>query len=394
MGTMFSMGLTLQIFGVFVEPVAESLGASIAVMGLAPVLWQCVNGVGSAILGRLLGRVSIRAVMISGAGLLATGLVLLSRVETLLAASFVLGGIVSVGSVMVGSLPGATLATNWFVERRGRALGIIAAGSTGSGMLFPPLAAWLIGLYGWRHAFLLLGVGVAGVAIPSFLALVVDRPEAVGESPDGRSPAPDATPAAPPASLSEILANRNFWLIGLTFGLLFSASLLPVLFTIPYAKQIGFSLQGAAWIMAARSAAAICGKIAITSLSDRLGRRPLLWGVIASQFVLWLVLVETQSFERFTVACVLIGFVAAAFPLQNALVGATFGRESFPRAMGLLYVVELPFQLLSAPIGGFIYDTTGDYAAPFRYFLPVFLVAALLLVFVKDPSPAQRAPPR
>ena len=69
-----------------------------------------------------------------------------------------------------------------------------------------------------------------------------------------------------------------------------------MLFTVPYARQIGFTLQGAAWIMAARAGAAIFGKIAISSMSDRLGRRPVLWLVIASQFVLWLVLVESQSF--------------------------------------------------------------------------------------------------
>ena len=115
--------------------------------------------------------------------------------------------------------------------------------------------------------------------------------------------------------------------------------------------------------------------------------------MIAARFVLWLILVETQSFERFGVVCVALGFVAAAFPLQNALVGATFGRESFPRAIGMLFLVELPFQLLNASVGGFIYDTTGDYAAPFRYFLPVFLVAALSLVFVKDRWPDDGGPP-
>ena len=131
--------------------------------------------------------------------------------------------------------------------------------------------------------------------------------------------------------------------VGLSFGILFSASLPPVLFTIRYAKQIGLSLQRAA--------------------------------------------------EPFTVVYIALGFVASVFPLPNALVGATFGRQSFPRAMGLLYVVELPFQLLSAPVGGFVSDPTGDCAAPFRYSLPVFLVAALLLVFVKDGPAQEGAPP-
>ena len=136
--------------------------------------------------------------------------------------------------------------------------------------------------------------------------------------------------------------------------------------------------------MSARSLAAIFGKVVISSASDRFGRRPVVWAVIAAQIVLWLVLVETRSFGVFAGVCIALGFVAAAFPLQNALVGASFGRESFPRAMGMLYVVQLPFQLLSAPLGGYLRDATGDYGAPFRYFLPVFVIAAVLLFFVKD----------
>jgi len=49
-----------------------------------------------------------------------------------------------------------------------------------------------------------------------------------------------------------------------------------------------------------------------------------------------------------------------------------------------LYTVELPFQLLAAPVAGYLYDSTGDYAAAFRSFMPAFLVAGFILLFVRD----------
>jgi len=393
LGNVIAVGATLNIYGVFVNPVAESLGASIAVMGLAPTIWQCVTGLGAPIVGRLAGRVALRSLMLTGAVALALGLILLSRVESLWQASLLLAGLVAVGSSLLGLVPTATLVTNWYVERRGFALGMVAAGATGSGMLLPPLAAWLVGEYGWRQAFLILGIGVATVTLPCLLALIVDKPEDVGETPDGIAPAAEAEALKAPLPMRAILAERNFWLIALAFGPLFAASLMPVLFTVPYAVQIGLTLQGGAWIMSARSGAAIVGKIAISALSDRLGRRPVVWGVIAAQFLLWSALVETRDFGIFAALSIAMGFVASALPLQNALVGATFGRESFPRAMGLLVAVELPFQLLTAPVAGAIVDATGDYAAAFRAFMPVFLLSAILLAFVKDrpvaSSPAQ-----
>lgn len=386
LGNIVGVGFTLHLFGVFVQPVAEGLSAAMAVMGLAPVMWQCVNGLLNPVLGRILGPVPIRTVMVVGAALLAAGLVLLSRAETLLEAGFIYGGVISIGSVMVGTLPALTLVSNWYEERRGRALGIVSAGTTASGLLLPPLAAWLIGLYGWRQAFLVLGVGAAAISIPFLLAFVVDRPEQVGEAPDGRAAVANSSQdiATPPVDMREIVADPNFWWIGLTFGLLFAAGLVPVLFTVPYAMQIGLTLQDGAWVMSARAAAAVVGRIAITGLSDRIGRRAVLWGVIAAQIVLWNVLVGSRSTAMFVFASVAIGFTGAAFALQAALVGAAFGRKSFSRAMGLLYTVELPFQLLAAPVAGYLYDSTGDYAAAFRSFMPAFLVAGLVLLFVRD----------
>ena len=392
LGNVVGVGFTLHLFGVFVQPVAQGLGATMAVMGLAPVLWQCVNGLFNPILGRMLGPVPIRTAMVVGAALLSAGLVMLSRAETLLEAGLIYGCLISIGSVLVGTLPAMTLVSNWFHERRGRALGIVSAGTIASGLLLPPLAAGLIGRYGWRQAFLILGLGAAAISIPFLLAFVVDRPEQVGEAPDGRPAVEESSREIPPppAEMREILGDRNFWLIGLTFGLLFAAGLVPVLFTVPYAMQTGLTLQDGAWVMSARAAAAVVGRIAITGLSDRLGQRTVLWGVIAAQILLWNLLVGAESVSLFIFASIAIGFTGAAFALQAALVSAAFGRESFSRAMGLLYTAELPFQLLAAPIAGYLYDSTGDYAVAFRSVMPVFFVAAIVLFFVRDGTEKKR----
>ncbi len=385
-GNAAGLGLTLHVFGVFVEPVAKSLGATMAVMALAPVLWQCINGLLNIPLGRLLGSVSIRNVMALGAVLLGGGLALLSRAGTLVEAGLVYALFVSIGSIMVGTLPAMTLVTNWYDERRGRALGIVSAGTIASGLVFPPLAAWLIGRFGWQQAFVLLGLGTLVLVMPILLAFVIDRPEQVGERPDGRLALDESDPIveAAPVEMGRVLRDRSFWLIAVTFGLLFAAGLVSVLFTVPFAQQIGLDLQQAAWLMSARSGAGLVGRIMLTALSDRVGRRPVLWGVVGSQILLWSLLIRTTDAWAFVLVSIAIGFTTAAFPLRAALVGAAFGRASFSRAMGLIFLAELPFQLIAAPLAGYVYDTTGDYATAFSAFLPVFFVAGILLLFIRD----------
>ena len=76
----------------------------------------------------------------------------------------------------------------------GLALGLSASGASFGNFAIPPLAAGLIGLYGWRDAYLLLGLGSAAILTVCALFMVRD-PEARGLYPDGIAPA-DVSPAA------------------------------------------------------------------------------------------------------------------------------------------------------------------------------------------------------
>ena len=84
-----------------------------------------------------------------------------------------------------------------------------------------------------------------------------------------------------------------------------------------------------------------------------------------------------------------VGFAGAAMlPLKGALLAQVFGREAFGSVFGLVQLIALPFQLVTLPLAGFVYDTTSDWANVFRLTIPMFLAAAVLLGFV---APAIRA---
>jgi len=202
-------------------------------------------------------------------------------------------------------------------------------------------------------------------------------------------PSKGAAAAESPDTTTELVRNPMLWLVGIMFGLQFSAGSLSVVFTVPYAEQLGLGLVAGASVLSLRSWFGALGKVVLGNLSDHLGVRRVIFGVYVVEILLTLLLIQTRDPLLFSIFGLGLGFVGAAMlPLKGALVGALFGRATFASAFGLLQTVALPFGLLIVPLGGYVYDRTGDYAMVFGGMIPLFGLAAVLLLFVKLPENA------
>lgn len=394
-GSLAAVGLTLYLFGVFQDAMVAAFGTSVSVFAWASPVFIAISGVLSPFVGRSLatrGRPgwSIRSVMMTGAAGIGVGLVLVSRAESLSTAALAYALLVAPGTVLLGPLLGQAMVTNWFEASRGRALGIVSAGTTVGGVLVPPLAALLIDVLGWRDALAVLGLLSLGVALPAVAMLVTTSPEDVGLHPDGleiRTLTPSDGKPTPPRSASALLRSPDLWITGVIFGLLFCAGTISTVFTIPYATELGLPLVGGALIVSMRAGSAAIGKIVLGSLADRYGIRLVLYGIVVVEIVLMGLLIQTRQPTLFIILGVGLGFVGgAALPLKAALTGQLFGREAFGSAMGLLSPIGVPFQLFMLPFAGYVYDRFGSYAYVFGCTLPLFLLAGLLIGFVKLPD--------
>jgi MFS family permease len=394
-GSFFSVGFSIYLFGAFQNAMIETFGTSVATFSLASSIFTAVSGTLSPFVGRSIvtrGRpgLSIRAVMLAGSVSIGVGLLTISRMETIGLAALAWGLLVAPGTILLGPLVTQAMATNWFDATRGQAPGIVAAGTTVAGGVIPTLAAILIESMGWRDAMATLGLLMLAIPLPLVALFARSTPEEVGEQPDGAPVVAGETPAAGevPLSTSQLLRNRYLWIVGVMFGLQFSAGTISVMFTIPYAQQLELSLVASAAVLSFRSWFAALGKILLGRLSDRVGVRRVFFGVLAVEIIFTLLLIQAREPVFFAIVGIGLGFVGgAALPLKGALVGELFGRASFASAFGLLQTVGVPFQLLLIPLGGYIRDVTGSYSAVFAATIPLFILAAFLLLFVK-PEPA------
>jgi MFS family permease len=119
----------------------------------------------------------------------------------------------------------------WFVRRRGLAMGVAGVGVAIANTVFPIAVSWAATAHGWRAAYYAMGLLTLCVMLPVGAACYRQRPELYGLRPDGRElPGESAGPLVEEHwTREEALRTPTFWVFalgdfmtaGLGTGLLF-----------------------------------------------------------------------------------------------------------------------------------------------------------------------------
>ena len=152
-----SGAITLSTFGNFVDPVSMDFGVPRASVGLGMSIAFLVMGMLGPFAGAWLDRGWARSMMAGGSLIAGTGLILLSQATTLRQAAILFCGVVGIGAALFGIMPSMALTSNWFIKRRGLAIGIAVAGATIASYVAPATAQYFIDVYGWRTAVMVFG---------------------------------------------------------------------------------------------------------------------------------------------------------------------------------------------------------------------------------------------
>jgi MFS family permease len=90
----------------------------------------------------------------------------------------------------------------------------MALGFAASMAVHPPLGQFLIAQFGWRWAWVILGLATWLLLLPPVLLLAIDKPEDRGLRPDGEAPASgEPAPAIDGLDLRAALATPTFYLL-------------------------------------------------------------------------------------------------------------------------------------------------------------------------------------
>src|SRR5204862_5445481 len=135
-----------------------------------------VSAILSPVLGRMMDRVGPRAVMELGVGLMAIGLLLAPLTSEPWHLYLTLGVLVGGRSVCLGYSGQSLFLPNWFVRRRGLAVGIAFAGVGIGSVTLLPWVQHMIEATGWRTARTAMGPLVL-IALAPINLLLPKRPE-------------------------------------------------------------------------------------------------------------------------------------------------------------------------------------------------------------------------
>ena len=383
-------GLLIYSFGIIILPLQTEFDASRQSLMFATVLLSLATNIISPFAGIRVDKAGVQRLMMLGAGLLAAGFIVLSQIRATWQLLAVFALLMPGANLLLGQMSSSALMTRWFTRLRGRALGLSAMGTSIGGFLFPPLLAGLATQYGWRSTYLAVGIGVALIAMPLIWTVVRDRPEQVGQRPDGDPPLPPGESA--PARVSrwntrQILSAPMFWQIGIVMGIVLAVYMSLLANLVPHATDQGIAPTQASLLISLLAVLAIGGKLGFGLLADRVDLRLALWTAMALMGAGLGILLVATSFIGILLACLPLGIASGGLlPIWGALVAKGFGPDDYGRALGWINPVMMPFTFTGPPATGRVYDLTGNYDWAFIAFLVALGIAALLLMTLKLPS--------
>lgn len=395
--SLYLAGTYFYGFSAFINPLKQTFGWSTTQVSLAFSLRSAETGPIAPLAGYLVDRFGARPAAIVGAGVMGLGFLLLSFMNSL-ATFYLTYLVVALGaSVCAGVMP-MTNISNWFISKRGRAMGLYTAGAGASGLLVP-VVTWLLGSYHWRTVLIMMAVGMWVIGLPLGLVLR-HRPEMYGLQPDGEEWSVEeqayvALEEVEGLTTRQALRERSFWLLSVIFLLSFAPLNAVAIFLIPYLAD-PIEEQGLALVGAMAGAAvtimtltSLIGRFGFGWLADFREPRYILMVLFAFQAAGLVVLAYVQSVWHlipfFMLFAPAYGGVIAVRPVVLA---EYFGRRSIGMIQGVSMAMMTAGGVLTPILVGSLKDTTGGYQSAFFALALATLAGIPLLLLCRPPARA------
>lgn len=353
MGAMFT-------YGVFFREFQSEFGWSRAAISGASSLSLLVMGAVGILAGRLNDKIGPRALIVACGISLGLGYLLMSRVQVLWQLYVLYGVLVSIG-FSTNDVVTLSTVTRWFVRRRGMMSGIVKAG-TGCGQLIVPLVATaLIGDYGWRNAYIIIGT-VALVTLVSVAQIQRRDPQGMGLVPDnGSAEQCDAKEGSTEqgVTLRAAATTRQFWTMCMAEFSAFFCLATIIVHIVPHGMDLGLPPATAAGVLSTIGGVSMLGHIVMGTVNDRIGgKRALISCFIVLLFgLIWLQMAK-EAWMLFLFAAIYGVAHGGLLTVVSPMVAELFDTGSH----GVLFAAVLLIGMIGGAIGpllaGHSFDVT------------------------------------
>ncbi len=390
-----AVGMANYVVGSFLIPMTEEFGWSRAEFTASRSIGQIVFAATGFVIGSSIDRYGGRPFIVGGALLLSCSLYYLGSIDTLTEWLLVNGLMLTVGAAMIGNLVVNVTLGKWFVERRGRAVALAGMGISLAGILLPPVATYMVDVFGWRESWRLLGIGALLITLPAAL-LVRRRPEDYGLHPDGHSEEDVSAGMGEAAkqdfersmTRAQAMRTSSFYFLVLAFGLFQISITVMLTQTIPLMTDANYSRLVASSMISLASVPAFLSKPLWGVLIDRYSPRKLaaMGAAVTGSAVVLIVVSVSQQMDILVYASFLLMGLGwgGLLPLQEVIWASFFGR----RYLGSVRSTAMPFTFGMSAVGpvlvAYYYDFAGNYDLALLIIASCNLASAVMLYRLRE----------
>ncbi len=418
-GVAFLIGVTESsafqaILAIFMKPMVSEFGWSRAAVTGSIALGSICAGIISPFVGPILDRHGPKVVAFWGILVLSLGLIGMTFINRIwqFYLFFGTGRMIAMGLL---TLVISVSISNWFVRKRGRAMGIAWLGSRFGSALLPVLVQYFILALGWRLAWSTMGVTVFLFSgIPALLFLR-RRPEDMGLLPDGEVEYPTEAEEVECFSesghavsghgyetaltRSQAIRTPVFWLLVSVHSLILFIQAGINFHIYPFLTDQGVHPMTAVVVLTMINLSGAFGSVGWGIFAEKIRIQTLLAvnvfvNGLAFLAIYRFVLLSVSDSWEIGVLFLLVALHGVTFggrmPLLNVIWGDFFGR----RTLGSIMSLSSPFGLTANAIGplfaAFFFDIYGSYTFPFYFFIVCFALTGGLCLLMKPPAKRER----
>ncbi len=320
----------------------QAMGFPEQYIGVAGTMCTLVSGLVGPVVGRLISKRGVKLTFLMGSAMVVfSSLALAFLPQSALSFLLLYGLVVGAGMGFAGLVPVQSAINDWFDKKKSFAMAIVLTAGSVGGFVAPQLVERLLAAgdwtWGWRYV-----AAMAALSLVVSLVLIVDRPEELGQYPDGLPPAESGPKDAGAAAPEGPIDRRAFGLILFNYASRTYIYYSIMAYLVIYLRHKGFSSAYGANCIALISLFSLGGRLLMGVIPEKrvpahvtLGFGNILVGVGGGLICLF----DTSLPVRAGAAAfgLGVGFVTVALPLT---VSRTFGQKRFAVVNGKLSLIN------------------------------------------------------
>jgi MFS family permease len=386
-------------YGLFLPAMSETFHWSRSALSGPYVLFFIIGGLLGPVAGLTIARFGPRKNIIGFNLVAALGLLGLSQVNAIWHVYLFFGIMAGLGIAFGEFIPITTVINNWFVRRRSMAMGLFLASGGVGGFVFPPLISKLITGFGWRWAWVYLAGQHLLLTVILGGFLIRNRPEDMGQHPDGSPEAIGQNLINQPVHRSsvyqtafdwtagEAMRTPALWMIMALFSIILFVTNMLTTHQVAYLQDLNYSPLLSATALGLMLGMSIIGRLACGFLGMKFEGRHLAIFFLTGMGLGVMALIQARGIFFVYLYSIFtgIGFGGMIVLMPN-LIGAYFGRSHYSSIIGWTAPVVTLISAGSPTLAGFLHDASGSYLVPFSISSVLVFVGIILAVLLRPPS--------